>query len=430
MTNRFDVRSRSGLLAAAGAVGLIAGLSATSTASAQSAFDRSRNVGVLDRPHPEYDAIGIRTGSFLVYPKVELGVGYNDNVYAAEDDALDDVIYAISPSVSAESTWSRHSLALSAAAKIQRYADVGTEDSEEYRILATGRLDVRRDANISGSVGYVSAVEARGSSGTTILTRTPIEYDTFNATVAAVKDFNRVRLSGRLGFTDVDYDDNVSFTGAPVDFDFRDNETSVASVRVDYAVSPATALFGEVALTSADYSSSASGASNRDSDGVRLLGGVNFELTNLITGELSAGYITRTFDNGVTGDVDQFAYRASLNYYPTQLLTVGLKGETTINDSGVLITPAYVADSVGLQVDYEVLRNLIVTGVADYSRDDYQDIDRTDDRYGIGATATYLLNRRAGISLTYSQLTQDSSGAARNVDYTERSLMLALVLQL
>jgi len=425
MIHRFDVRSRSGRMAAVSALALFASLGAVSSASAQSAFDRSGNVGVLDRPHPEYDALGIRTGSFLIYPKVEIGIGYDDNVYAAEDDAIEDVIYSVSPSVSVESTWSRHSLGLSAAANIQRYADLGNEDTDQYRLQATGRLDIRRDANITGSVGYVSAVESRGSSGYTTVTRSPIEYDTVTATLAGVKDFNRVRLSGRLGVTDTDYKDNVSFAGAPIDFDFRDNQTDVASARLDYAVSPATALFGEVGFTNADYDNS-----NRDSDGVRLLGGVNFELTNLVTGEVSAGYITRAFDDGLTSDVEQFAYRASLNYYPTQLLTVGLKGETTINDSGVLITPAYVSDSVGLQLDYEVLRNLIVTGVADYSRDDYQDIDRTDDRYGAGATATYLLNRRAGVSLTYSQLTQDSSGAARNVDYTERTLSLALVLQL
>jgi len=429
MTNRFDARSRAARMVAVSTAGLLAGLAAASGAQAQSAFDRSGNVGVLDRPHPEYDALGIRAGTFLVFPKVEIGIGYDDNVYAAEDDAIDDVIYSISPSVSVESTWSRHSLGFSAAANIQRYADLGGEDSDQYRAQATGRLDIRRDANVSGTISYAQAVESRGSSGYTTVTETPIEYDTVRATLAGVKDFNRVRLSGSLGISEVDYKDNETFAGTPVDFDFRDNQTRTASARLDYALSPATALFGEVGVTGVDYDS-IGGVSNRDSDGVRVLGGVNFELTNLVTGEVSAGYITRAFDDGATSDVEQFAYRASLNYYPTQLVTVGLKGETTINDSGVLTTPAYVSDSVALQVDYEVLRNLIVSGVADYSRDNYQDIDRTDDRYGIGATATYLLNRRAGISLTYSQLTQDSSGAARNVDYTERTLSVALVLQL
>lgn len=429
MTNRADARTLTGRIAVAGAVGLVTGLAMASGASAQSAFDRSRNVGVLDRPHPEYDALGIRTGSFLIFPKVEFGVGYDDNVYAAETDAVDDTIYSVKPQVTAESNWSRHALTLSAGANIEEYADLKDESTTQYRVAATGRLDIRRDANVSGTVSYISAIEPRGSSGYTTVTDSPIEYDTFTTSIAGVKDFNRVRLSGRAALVKFDYKDGTSFAGAPVDEDFRDNDATSASGRLDYAVSPSTALFGEVGVVQVDYDTTA-GVTNRDSKGGSVLAGVNFELSNLITGEVSAGYITRAFDDSTTGDVNEFAYRAALHYYPTQLLTIGLKGDTSVNDSGVIFTPAYVSNSVGLQVDYEVLRNLIVTGVADYSHDDYQDLDRTDQRYGAGVTATYLVNRRAGVSLTYSQLTQDSSGAARNVDYTERTLSVALVLQL
>lgn len=429
MINRSNPSPRTGRMAIAGAVGLVTGLGLASTAEAQSAFDRSRNVGVLDRPHPEYDALGVRAGSFLVYPKIEIGVGYDDNVYAAESDAVDDTLFTVKPQVTAESTWSRHSLQLAAGANFDRYASLDEENTDQYRASATGRLDIRRDANVSGSVAYLSTFEPRGSSGYTTITQNPIEYDTLTTTAAGVKDFNRMRLSGRVGLVQTDYEDGVDFAGALVDQDFRDNDATSASIRMDYAISSATAVFGEVGAVKVDYSSQPSGVS-RDSEGANILAGVNFELSNLVTGEISAGYITRAFDDSTTGDVNEFAYRAAVNYYPTQLLTVGIKGETSVRDSGILFTPAYVSNSIALQVDYELLRNLIVTGVADYSNDEYQDLDRTDDRYGAGVTATYLLNRRAGISLTYSQLTQDSSGAARNVDYTERTLSVALVLQL
>lgn len=414
-------------LAVTGTLGLLAGLGGVSAAQAQDAFDRSRNVGVLDRPRAEYDALGVRAGTFLVYPRVDLGVTYDDNVFAAEADEIADAAYSVSPQITAESNWSRHELQITAAGQFYKYQDLSDEDYNEFRLYAQGRLDVRRDTNATGVLSYQKAIEPRGSSAYLTATQSPIEYTNASASFAGVRDFNRVRVSGNLGVSELDYDDGVSFEGAVIDQDFRDSNQTSATVRLDYAYSPSTALFGEVGFSQLDYDVV---GGSRDSDGVRLLAGVNFELSNLVTGEISAGYITRAFEEGVADDIDQFAYRASVNWYPTELVTVAVGGETQINDSGLLNTPAYVADTVRVQVDYEPLRNLIVSGVADYSRASFQDLDRSDDRFGLGVSATYLVNRRAGITLTVNQIEQESSGAARTVDYTERSIGVALVLQL
>lgn len=412
-----------------GVAGLTAGLFVAGGVAAQSAFDRSANVGVLDRPHPEFDALGLRRGAFLIYPRVELGVERSDNVYAAETDAIDDVIYSVKPSVDVRSDWSRHSLTLGAGANLERYADLEDENSDQYRLEATGRLDIQRDANVSGVLSYRSATESRGVAGATSFTATPVEYATTRASLAGVKEFNRMRISALIDSVSLDYEDNTTFGGAPIDLDYRDNDSVSLSGRLDYAVSPATAIFGELASTSVSYDTVGLGG-DRDSDGLRLLAGVNFEISNLATGEFAAGYITRAFDNAASEDVEQFAYRGAINYYPTQLVTIGVRGETSINDSGVATTPAFVANSVAFQVDYEMRRNIIVSGSLSHSREDYQVIDRVDDRTGAGVTATYLMNQNVGVSLFYSQTTQNSSGANRVVDFTERNLGLALVLQL
>ena len=54
----------------------------TSGAQAQTDyFARDRNVSVKDRPHPEYEALGVRWGSFHAYPKVQADVGYDSNIF-------------------------------------------------------------------------------------------------------------------------------------------------------------------------------------------------------------------------------------------------------------------------------------------------------------------------------------------------------------
>jgi hypothetical protein len=243
-----------------------------------------------------------------------------------------------------------------------------------------------------------------------------------------VKEFNRLRVSGTASVHKADYEDGETLAGVVIDQDFRDSTDSTVTGRADYAISPATAVFGEVAGTKVEYDA-IPGVASRDSSGVRGLAGVNFELTDLMTGELSAGYLTRSFDDGVTDDVSEAAYRGNVNWYVTPLMTVSANAEKQIRDSAVIGSPAYVSDASGVRVDYEARRNLIVSGTATYSRDDYQNLDREDKRAGVGVTVTYLLNRNLGVSLAVKQFTQDSFGAARTVDYKYRTAGLSLVAQ-
>jgi hypothetical protein len=411
-----------------GAMVVVTAAAWASAASAQSAFDRSRNVGVLDRPHPEYDALGLHIGQFLAFPKLEAGVENNDNIYAAATGEVGDTIYSVAPSISIESQWPRHELRVSASADAQRYSDFKNEDNTSYRAGAAGRLDVQRDSNVSGTVDFARSFEPRGSSSYVVPTRAPIEYDDSSASLRGVKEFNRLRVSGSASVHKVDYKDGETLTGIIIDQDFRDSTDSTVTGRADYAISPATAVFGEVAGTKVEYDA-APGARNRDSSGVRGLAGVNFELTDLVTGELSAGYLTRSFDDGVTDDVSEAAYRGNVNWYVTPLMTVSANAEKQIRDSAVIGSPAYVSDTSGVRVDYEARRNLIVSGTASYSRDAYQNLDREDKRAGVGVTVTYLLNRNLGVSLAVKQFTQDSFGAARTVDYKYRTAGLSLVAQ-
>src|SRR3546814_18048169 len=43
-----------------------------------------RKITVATRPKPELDPIGVRIGSFLLYPSIDLGLEFDDNVYRTE----------------------------------------------------------------------------------------------------------------------------------------------------------------------------------------------------------------------------------------------------------------------------------------------------------------------------------------------------------
>ena len=82
---------------------------AAATAHAQDdtgMFVRDRDVSVLDRPHPEYDALGVRQGGFLIFPKLETSLDGDDNIYGTTRGKASDGIFEAKGSVDARSQWS------------------------------------------------------------------------------------------------------------------------------------------------------------------------------------------------------------------------------------------------------------------------------------------------------------------------------------
>ena len=103
-------------------------------------------------------------------------------------------------------------------------------------------------------------------------------------------------------------------------------------------------------------------------------------------------YVDQQFE-GVNG----VALRGQLTWYATQLITVTLHADRTFQDSGLPDTAAARVNDVTATVDYELLRNLIVTGTLGYTRYDYPGLDRLDNRFAAGLGATYLFSRSVGI---------------------------------
>ena len=123
-----------------GAAVLLAGTSTTVIAQ-----ELKRGASILDRPKPELDPLGVRAGGFLIFPKVEVGTTYDDNVFATENDEEGDFIFQVLPTVTAQSDFSRHQLRFSAGADVGRYADKTSENYIDYFVTGAGRFDVTGD---------------------------------------------------------------------------------------------------------------------------------------------------------------------------------------------------------------------------------------------------------------------------------------------
>lgn len=420
---------------AAGAPGLAIAQSAQGSVrsaqdQSQNLFSRDRNIAVRERAHPGYEALGLPMGAFTAFPRFEVNVERNDNVFAVATGEEEDWIVRYKPEVAVESDWSRHAAQAYARASVNTYSEFDTEDTTDWGAGFSGRLDLTRAANLVGGADYSRLTEPRSSSNAPASAAEPIRYDSSQAYLAAARVSGRLKLSGRADWRSYDYDDGETLLGAEIDQDNRDRQMASLSGRADYALSPATAMFVQATMNERDYDvASTPTAAARDSSGYELLTGVNFEVGALSRGEIAVGYIHQEFDDVAYQDIDGFAARARVEYFPTELTTVTLTAGRSIEDSGVVGAGGYLSSALGLQIDHELLRNVIVTGQVGYVADDYDTLDRQDDRFSASVGGTYLLNRNLGVSLAYSHLDQNSDGVDGGPDFAVNRLILSLVSQ-
>ena len=83
--------------------------------------------------------------------------------------------------------------------------------------------------------------------------------------------------------------------------------------------------------------------------------------------------------------------------------------------------------SVGVSVDHELLRNVLLGADISASQDDFEGISRTDEIYRASVDAKYLLNRYASIGGSYRFRMRNSDVATS--EFTENVFLLRLLVK-
>ncbi|CAL1691018.1 hypothetical protein MMB232_01153 [Brevundimonas subvibrioides] len=407
-----------------------AGAQVASVASAPDMFGRTRNVSVAERPRPGYEAVGARVGGFMVYPKVEIQAGYTDNLLATNSNTINDTYARIRPELAVSSQWSRHAINAFARASATRYNENSAEDVDAWAVGAGGRVDIARQTYLAPTASFSELTEPRTAANSPFSAAAPIQFKVREAGARLQHISNRFKLSLIGNASQLNYEDGRTPLGGTVEQDQRDRSVYTAIARVDYAVSPDTAVFVQVGGNDRPYRlpSTATYAA-RNSSGYDVFVGSEFDLGLLFRGEVAAGYIKQSYDDVRYDDVDGAAVRARVEYFPSQLTTVSLTATRSIEDSAAVGSAGILSTDVKLAADYELRRNIVLHAEAGVGQDEFRGIDRTDDRWMAGVEALYLINRRLGASIGYRHQDRSSGGAFGGQDYSANSITVSLVSQ-
>lgn len=368
-----------------------------------------RGQGVADRPRPGYDPIGIRAGSFVILPSVNVSETYDDNIFATKNDEVDDFITKVSPQIDILSNWNNHALNFTAGLDSYFYADETGEDRTDYNFGADGRLDILRETNVIGAISHAQRHEDRGSATFSSTTASePVEYTQTDGRLALNQRFNRITATAGATYTRLDYDNVASMAGPILDEDLRDRDIYSEALRLGYDVSPDTNVYVQGAVNQRRYDTGQP-VQDRDSDGYEVLVGSRFKLSNLVAGQIFVGYQDQDYDDGSVEDISSVSYGANVDWYATALTTVHLNAASTVEESDLGGSSGYLRQVVSLGADHELLRNLILSGSVSYENDDYEGTARTDDYYGGTLGISYLLNRYLAVGIDYDITNRDST---------------------
>lgn len=371
-------------------------------------------VSVLGRPRPEYTPPGLQVGIFQLFPALtELGT-FDSNIFAAHH-GTSDVVFRTHPDMTVDdgpgpSLWTSK---LNVYAEDDRYVShSGLSNDNAGGTLALGG-EFNHDLNGLSQTAFSYQHQDPGSLTTNLpfvsLRSLPAEI-TFSEDLGLAQDFSNAHVAAQGGYTRQDLQ-NIELS----------NGTTVAQTQLNgnffrfgpkfaYDLGPGLRPFVQGGYNRYFYDSA-----RFDANEYSGLVGNDFEAGPLIRGTVSVGYKVRDYDSPANPNAQGFTYGLQLTWFATQLLTVTGSGAQSFSASTVTSTTG-VSSTTNIrnlagEADYELQRNVIVSGLVSYENDDYQSTTRIDNIYAGGVGTKYLMTENL-TALAQYQVTVRSSSAS------------------
>lgn len=366
-------------------------------------------VGVMDRPRPDYDAKGVPVGDFRLKPALDVSLSGDDNVFRTPKPTVSDGYATIRGGFDLASDWSRHEVVVHASVTRLQYRNRQDENETDASIGAEGRLDIERGSEVDGSGSYNVLHEPRTSPDQPGNARKPTEYALAHGDIAFKHEIGIIGLSLGGNFNRFDYRATALTGGGVLDNRDRNHDQFDATAKITYGDEPGYGFFvsGTLGGQAYDLKLDRNGF-DRNTTNFRADAGADLALTDLVDGEVFAGYMKERF-NAPLKTASGVDYGGKLKWYATPLLTVHLTAQHLFSDT--TLAGASVSDdkTEGVGFDYEFLRDLIVQTQFDFTDSRFVGIGRKDQTWDAGLSLKYLINRYMSATAGYTFSRRTSS---------------------
>jgi hypothetical protein len=387
-----------------------------------------------------FGAVGDYVGPFMVKSAVEISAGYDSNPGRLAN-ARGLPYWVIAPEFLAVSNWDRHALVADLRGAFTGYGgtlpvtiDGGVNpaptnlDRPDFAGHIDGRLDVTRDTDITAQLRLRAATDNPGSPNIQAgLAEYPV-YTTVGSTVGFDQRFNRLQLSAGATVDRTSYQQSKLTDGTTSSNDDRNFNQYGGIGRISYEVLPWLKPFAEIEGDARVHDLRFDRAFyQRDSSGGYAKAGSSFELTRLLTGEISIGYAARNYVDPRLNRLEGFLTTASLVWSATPLTTAKFFTDTQLAETTVAGASGVLVRTYTVEVDHDFRRWLTGIGKFTIGTLDYQGYGRSDKTYSLEGDVIYKMTRNLWLKGTLRRDVLDSNISGANSAATV--VMLGVRLQ-
>ncbi len=372
-------------------------------AGAEKAEENDNNSAESIRPGYHFDGFRIR-------PSVSLMGKFDDNIFATDSAEESDFITVISPALSIDSTWDKHSLRLRFGADVGRYAEFDAENYNDYWTTLDGRYDLSSETNIFGGIGFGFEHEGRDSPDAIAGGLSPSTYQSTNAHagIKTVQDKTTLRMG--MTYEDLNFDNSLTANGSTIVNDDRDRALYGLGIRATQALDSGDQFYAQALWDARDYQQTTDqNGYYRDSDGYRL--GVGFETDpkQAQSYALYLGYLNQDYDDARFDNVEAVDFSASLKLSPNPQTKISADLLRTLNETTLSGSSGYLYTSLSGKLEYKISPRLVPSLSLGYAEADYQDSGRNDETYSAEAALRYYLASNAFVTAGYRYVERDSN---------------------
>lgn len=349
-----------------------------------------------------YDPLGLRLGAFRAYPAVEVTGVVTDNVQQSASGRQADIGLRIAPELRLQSDWVRHSASLDANSELIFYADDADFNERSANVTGNLLLDVRRSTTweTTGTYGLTQTSPSSSEVPNSASGRRTDQNFAFTTRLS----HRMGRLVGRIsaGLRYLLFDD-VSLTGGGrEDNSDRNYLEPSAELRLSYEHTPAIRPFAEIRYRPRihDRTVDRSGL-RRDSHGGTVSAGVEFDLSQIWSGEVALRYDIRVFEDATLDTVHSAGVDANVVWRPSRLTTVRMTASSELDESASAGISAVRNYAGTLAIEHALRENVVISGTGGLAFNDRVGSRQDELTIDAGVGVSYLLSREAEVLARY-----------------------------
>ena len=371
-------------------------------------YDEEFGVTVLSRQRPLYEQAGVQAGSFITRMGLDESIGYNSNVLGTHSGPGSWVLQT-SPSLSANSDWSRNSLGLNLTLDNYKYWNTSQQSHSDWTASIGGGYTVGSH-DLTLAYSHLSLHQSPGEIGA-VPSDTFVHYQVDDLRSDYTFDLGRFTFTPNVD-AKVYHFDSTTEQGVFVGQQYRDRVVLSGGVTTRYALSDQRGLVFVLQGADSHFYQPQPMQPDYDSHSFLALGGIDYPASGVWRYQILAGWEVREFQAPQFQTHSAPIVEGSVIWTPTGLTTVTGLLSRTLEDTVAEGTAGYTYTNAQLKVDHELMRNVLLQGRAGLQIAQYLQSGATQTMVTFGGGVTWLMNRNMRLTANYD-FTSQASGTSQ-----------------